>query len=78
MVARRERREQQEQLRPHLAGKRRVVDTWGFEPVDVILALITYFQKDQTTLIPPEVQLRLLYVDEAHVLKNPMELGTSH
>jgi SWI/SNF-related matrix-associated actin-dependent regulator 1 of chromatin subfamily A len=68
-----ERREQQEQLRPHLAGREASRRHLGVEPVDVILAPITYFQKEKSDdrSFLRKFNYDYLVVDEAHVLKNP-------
>jgi SWI/SNF-related matrix-associated actin-dependent regulator 1 of chromatin subfamily A len=68
-----ERREQQEQLRPHLAGREASRRLLGVEPIDVILAPITYFQKEKSDdrSFLRKFNYDYLVVDEAHVLKNP-------
>jgi SWI/SNF-related matrix-associated actin-dependent regulator 1 of chromatin subfamily A len=68
-----DRREQQEQLRPHLAGREASRRHLGVEPIDVILAPITYFQKEKSDdrSFLRKFNYDYLVVDEAHVLKNP-------
>jgi SWI/SNF-related matrix-associated actin-dependent regulator 1 of chromatin subfamily A len=67
-----ERQEQQEQLRPHLAGREASRRHLGIEPIDVILAPITYFQKEKSDdrSFLRKFNYDYLVVDEAHVLKN--------
>jgi SWI/SNF-related matrix-associated actin-dependent regulator 1 of chromatin subfamily A len=67
-----ERREQQAELRPHLAGREASRRNSGIEPIDVILAPITYFQKEKSDdrSFLRKFHFDYLVVDEAHVLKN--------
>lgn len=61
-----------EELELQLPGKEYLRRRQGFEPVDVILAPITYFQKeksDDRTFLR-KFKYHYLVVDEAHLLKN--------
>ena len=68
-----ERQEQQQELRIHLPEGKFKRKASGIKPLDVILAPITYFQKEKSDdrSFLRKFRFSYLVVDEAHVLKNP-------